>query len=283
MDWGGASHAEPTIDPPRESIGSRGAAAELRTPRVNHPMKSPPRLLALLTCLLATGCASMFGTSLEISGGFDRGPGSPDEIYIRAQRIRGLAGGVNGLVIPAGWRDLPRRTVLPGVAALETPLDLDWLVGRDQVPDAREIVVQGAMYPNRFEGATPLLVLASRHDRGYPVLISTDHEKIHEALAGGGDVYVLHKQGRQLKRGFTVYGAIGPPVRWVRLGEVELGSGEGPLAWTLTRSVGAVAYGLDWTLFAAAHVAALPLFPLGAGVVFFEQPAQKSEVPSTPW
>lgn len=239
---------------------------------------------SILCLLLASSCSNLFGHRLHLRGGFDS-PGDVDEIYFLARRVEGLEDGVNALLIPANWKAQETRPLAPGIRVLADPPGWTWRGEAQGLPHAKRTVSRPLTALDGVEGDPKLLVFRAEPlaDQGsWPEVENWFYDEAFDALRAGGDAYVVVPIGREVRRGFEVWGLSGPPLSLVRLGSVGVSTGEGPLAKSLTYTVGALAYGLDMIPLAIAFCASPALMCIGAALPPWD-PWYRENLPKTPW
>ncbi len=253
-------------------------------------------LLIWLGCFCMSSCSSYFGHRLTPEGGWDRVDGH-DEVYFEARSVDGLPDGNNTLVIPAGWKSLPTQRGTDGMRELVTPIQLAWLLGEENLP--RMHVDSGSGGSDKSTGGAPLwgqvLYKGTDPEEPFGGLKIHEYNAIYEVLKAGQDAYVLAPLERSftasdLRHGFAVFGAIGPPLKWVRLGELQVKSSESVLAWVSTRTLGALAWGTDVVLLPVGLTAglamALAIAPVGGAGLLYMFPCDSNHgghIPPTPW
>ena len=241
-------------------------------------------LVATLVLLLASSCSNLFGHRLHLRSGFDSA-GGVDEIYFLSRRVEGLENGINALLIPADWKKRETLALGPGVRQVAEPLEWVWRGEAEGLPHANRTKGRALTALDRVEGDPKLLVYLSRaasEEAPWPQVANWFYDEAHTALKGGGDAYVVVPRGREVRRGFEVWGLSGPPLSLVRLGSVEVSTGEGRLAKSMTYTIGGLAYGLDMIPVVLAIGTSPALMWIGGALPPWD-PWYRENLPKTPW
>ncbi len=265
-------------------------------PHKNERPRSRAWVSLVVSCLWwpLSSCSTPFGFDLKVAGGWDLPQPAQsggevalgDRIYMTAQRIEGIGSGLCALELPPDWKEHAMHPVQPGFVALNTPIEARWITRKEDLTEANRGRSAGWALPPQWDGDPALLVIEQPRSPLATRIFSSPtpfvYDVINERLDGGGDVYVLVPLDGFLKHGFSVYGALGPPVIWAHLGDIEVESGEGPLAFGLARTVGAAAYGLDVLAVGGSYLlGGVVLGPFG-GFIIFRTPFMES-LGSPPW
>ncbi len=180
------------------------------------------KLLALALLLMTASCIGIrtFESTAAVHGGYD-GPGDADQIYLELRNREGQASGGYAVQLAEDWSTRKRIRVenqdKSDAFALEAPLELGLLPVEETSPPTRFISHAGEGTGTSIPSNVPLLVsvqpLPSRED---PLV-----ETVATRLGVGASAYILVDNSDGGDFSYDLYGAIGPPVQWVRLGRLD--------------------------------------------------------------